>query len=391
LRQLLQVQQRIVFVGVLICVLIAVVRPGAPLLYMGVCILVVGNFMYALQVLGRSLYAGRAVSYSWAPFLSFLALLAAGSVISAFAAVALLHWMRPAFGTYWQIFHESWPIVVVVCMIAGIVGYAVQRIQEKLQAKNKLLERAVAQGAVVIAEQEQELRRALEIQRGLLPKDLPQLRGMELAGAWQPARTVGGDYFDVVQFSETRLGICIGDVSGKGLTAALLMSNLQAAFRAFAAAEAMPAEVCGRLNAFISGNVATGKFITFFYAVVDLEKLTLVYENAGHCPGLLLRTSGGTEFLRGHGAVLGVIPEWNYTNETVQLGAGDRLFFYTDGVTEAENEATDEFGYERLQRAAVSSAPESAAATNRRIMEEVASFCKGQFRDDVTLVVLAIR
>ena len=387
LREFLQVQQRIVFIGVIMCALFAVLTPSAPVLFVGACVLVIGNFMHILLVFAARNIGKRDFPWNWA---LYLPILAATAALSAFVSVALLHWMQPTAGPYWYLFRASWKIVMVVCMGAGVVSYAVVQLQQRLQEKNKLLEQVVAQGAVVIAEQELELNRALEIQRGLLPKDLPQLRGTELAGAWQPARTVGGDYFDVVQFSETRLGICVGDVSGKGLTAALLMSNLQAAFRAFATAQATPAEVCSKLNRFVSGNVADDKFITFFYAMLNVEKRTLVYENAGHCPALLLRADGGTEFLRGHGAVLGVIPEWSYVDETVQLGPGDRLFFYTDGVTEAENEASDEFGYERLVRVAAPPAPESAAATNRRIMVEVASFCKGHFLDDVTIVVLAI-
>jgi sigma-B regulation protein RsbU (phosphoserine phosphatase) len=388
LREFLQVQQRVVFIGVMICALFAVITPGAPLLFLGACILVIGNLMHVLLAFAARNIGKRDFPWNWVLYLPVLAVAAA---LSVFLSVALLHWMQPTAGPYWDLIRASWKIVMVVCMGAGIISYAVLQFQERLQEKNKVLEQAVAQGAVVIAEQEQELRRALEIQRGLLPRDLPQLRGTELAGAWQPARTVGGDYFDVVQFSETRLGICVGDVSGKGLTAALLMSNLQAAFRAFATAQATPAEVCCRLNTFVFGNVALDKFITFFYGVLDVETRTLVYENAGHCAALLLRADGGTEFLRGHGALLGVIPEWSYVDETLQLRAGDRLFFYTDGVTEAENEAAEEFGYERLVRAAASRATESAAATNRRIMDEVASFCKGNFGDDVTLVVLAIR
>ncbi|MGA2431462.1 MAG: PP2C family protein-serine/threonine phosphatase [Candidatus Acidiferrum sp.] len=388
MREFLQVQQRIVFVGAIVCALFAVLTPGAPILFLGACVLVIGNLMHVLMAFAVRNIGKRDFPWNWVLYLPVLAVAAA---LSAFVSVALLHWMQPTAGPYWYLFRASWKIVMVVCMAAGIISYVVLQFQQRLQEKNKLLEQAVAQGAVVIAEQEQELHRALEIQRGLLPKDLPQLRGTELAGAWQPARTVGGDYFDVVQFSETRLGICVGDVSGKGLTAALLMSNLQAAFRAFATAQATPAEVCCKLNTFVSGNVADDKFITFFYAVVDVEKRTLVYENAGHCPALLLRADGGTEFLRGHGALLGVIPEWSYVDETLLVRAGDRLFFYTDGVTEAENEAAEEFGYERLVRAAAPPATESAAATNRRIMDEVASFCKGNFGDDVTLVVLAIR
>jgi phosphoserine phosphatase RsbU/P len=389
LREFLEVQQRIVFIGVLICALFSVLTPNAPLLFLGICALVIGNFMHLLMSFVVRTIGKRPFPWNWALYLPVLAV---AGYASTFISVTLLHWIKPAAGSYWELFDVSWKIVMVVCMAAGIASYAVLQVQVRLQEKNKLLEQAVAQGAVVIAEQEQELSRALEIQRGLLPKELPQLRGTELAGAWQPARTVGGDYFDVVRFSDTRLGICIGDVSGKGLTAALLMSNLQAAFRAFATANATPAEVCTKLNAFVSGNVAHDKFITFFYAVLDADKRTLVYENAGHCPGLLLRADGRSEFLRGQGAVLGVIPEWNYADQTVQLAPGDRLLFYTDGVTEAQDATADEFGYDRLVKAAAPPAvSESAAATNRRVMDEVASFCKGHFLDDVTVVALVIR
>jgi phosphoserine phosphatase RsbU/P len=388
-RTFLEVQQRIVFTGVLICALFAVIMPGAPILFFGICALVIGNFMHLLLTFVMRTIGKRAFPWNW---VLYLPVLAAAGYASTFISVGLLHWMRPDAGPYWKLVDASWKIVTVVCMAAGIVSYAVLQVQERLQEKNKLLEQAVAQGAVVIAEQEQELSRALEIQRGLLPKDLPQLRGTELAGAWQPARTVGGDYFDVLPFSESRLGICVGDVSGKGLTAALLMSNLQAAFRAFATADASPAGVCAKLNGFVAGNVAPGKFITFFYAVVDVEKRTLIYENAGHCPALLLRANGQSEFLRGQGAVLGVIPEWNYVNESVQLTPGDRLLFYTDGVTEAQNQAAEEYGSDRLLKVSTPpSVSEPAAATNRRVMEEVAGFCNGHFLDDVTVVTLVIR
>jgi len=378
----------LVFIGVLLCALFLAMNFKVPVGYMLVCILVIGNAGYILQVAASRLYESRPFPWNWVIYL-----LSAGvfSFAGVLAAVGLMGHMVSEGQPYWTLFHSVWRVGMVISMGVAIAGYAVGEVRRKLEDKNKQLEQAVAQGAVVIAEQEQELKRALEIQRGLLPKDLPQLRGTELAGAWQPARTVGGDYFDVVQFGETRIGICIGDVSGKGLTAALLMSNLQAAFRAFATEDATPAQVCAKLNAFVAGNVAPGKFITFFYAVVDVERRTLAYENAGHCPALLLRANGGTEFLRGHGAVLGVIPEWRYTDETLQLNAGDRLFLYTDGVTEAENDAAEEFGYDRLVQASTPLARESAAGANRRIMEEVASFCKGQFRDDVTVVVLAMR
>jgi phosphoserine phosphatase RsbU/P len=259
----------------------------------------------------------------------------------------MLRWMRPDIGPYWRLFHA-------------------------------------------LHQQEQELSRALEIQKDLLPKELPQLPGIELAGAWQPAHAVGGDYFGVILLDDRRLGICVGDVSGKGLTAALLVANLQAAFRAYAMPDATPSAVCAKLNAFVCGNVAPGKFITFFYGIFDTQRHTLIYENAGHCPGLLLRASGQAEPLQGRGGVLGVMPEWVYADSTVQLAPGDRLLFYTDGVSEAENGAAEEFGYKRIV-AAAGQAPGSAAECKRRVMDEVARFCAGEFRDDVTLLVAAVR
>ena len=387
LRQFLQVEQGVVFIGVLICALFVVLRPGAPILFMAVCILTIGNLMYFLQLLLGRLYENRPFPWNWAIYLLFLA---AGGVLGTLAAVGLLGWMQPNTPPYWVLFRETWKIVMVVFMGTGIVGYAVHELQRKLQEKNELLEQAVERGNIVLQEQEQELRRALDIQIDLLPKEFPKFPGVELAGAWQPARTVGGDYFDVLRLGDHLLAICVGDVAGKGLTASLLMANLQAAFRAYATPDASPATVCAKLNAFVCGNVAPGKFITFFYAILDIQHRTLTYENAGHCSGLLLRATGSSEYLSGQGGVLGVIPEWTYADSTVHLNSGDRLLVFTDGVTEAQDAQAVEFSYERIIRAA-GPAGSSAADTKRRVMEEVTKFCNSEFGDDVTLVVAAIR
>ena len=386
LREALRAEQRIVFGDVLICALFAVVRPDAPLLFMGVCILVVGNAMYALRFFGKGIYTHRPFPWNWA---FYIPLLAFGAFCGAFAAAALLCWMHPV-GSYWQAFRGSWKINVVACMVGGIAGYAALQIQERLQAKNKLLEQAVERGTLQLQEQEQELKRALEIQKNLMPKELPQLPGIELAGAWQPARTVGGDYFDVLRLDDNRIGICVGDVSGKGLTASLLMANLQAAFRAYAMPDASPAMVCGKLNAFVCGNVAPGKFITFFYGILDGRKKTLTYESAGHCPGILVHAGGQTELLPGQGGVLGVQPEWTYRDFTIRVASGDRLLLYTDGVSEAANKQAEEFGYQRIA-AAAASAQSSAGDCQRSVMEEVMKFCGGEFGDDVTLIAAVVR
>jgi phosphoserine phosphatase RsbU/P len=387
LREVLRAEQRIVFGGVLISALFAVVIPGIPVLFTGVCMLVVGNAMYALLFFGRRIYNRRPFPANW---ILYIALLAFGAFLSAFVSVALLRWMHPSVGPYWQVFRASWKIAVVACMVGGIAGYAVLQVQERLQARNKLLEQVVERGTLQLQQQEQELQRALEIQKDLLPKELPQLPGIELAGAWRPARTVGGDYFDVLRLDDHRLGICVGDVSGKGLTASLLMANLQAAFRAYAMPDASPAAVCGKLNAFVCGNVAPGKFITFFYGILDGQKKTLTYENAGHCPGILVHAAGQTELLRGQGGVLGVQPEWTYQDFTIALASGDRLLLYTDGVSEAANHQAEEFGYQRIA-ASAASARASAADCQRRVLEEVMKFCGGEFADDVTLIATTVR
>jgi sigma-B regulation protein RsbU (phosphoserine phosphatase) len=198
---------------------------------------------------------------------------------------------------------------------------------------------------------------------------------------------VSGDYFDVIQLDERRIGICVGDVAGKGITAALLMANLQASFRAFATPDATPQVVCTKLNKFLCANIASGKFVTFFYAVLDAETRTLVYENAGHCPGLLIRENGAVESLRGGGAVLGALPDWVYQDYTAQLQAGDKLLLWTDGITEAENAQLEEFGEERLLEAARIEVT-TALDTQRAIMQRVTAFCGANFRDDATLLVL---
>ena len=214
--------------------------------------------------------------------------------------------------------------------------------------------------------------------------------GIEVSGAWLPARTVGGDYFDVLRLDDSRLGICIGDVSGKGITAALLMANLQAAFRAYATPRATPAEVCTKLNEFVCGNVAPGKFITFFYAILDAREHKITYENAGHCAGLLIKSNGAAEQMPGQGGVLGIDPTWTYADFSLPLSPGDRLLLFTDGVTEAAAQNEMEFGHEGIIRAA-GAATGSAAELKAKIMKEVEAFSHGEFRDDVTVVVACIR
>jgi phosphoserine phosphatase RsbU/P len=389
LRRFLQQQQLLVFIGVVFYALFAALKIPVSFVTMMVLMLSVGNIMYPVNVAFAPLYNRRSFPWNW---IVFLPLMFSAGLASALATTVMLLWMLPMKASFGAVFRENAPVCVVICVAISTVAYLVGQIQSKLQEKNKQLEQAVEKGTTALQQQEQELNRARDIQQDLMPKVLPQLPRVELAGAWQPARTVGGDYFDVIQLDSNRLGICIGDVAGKGITAALLMANLQASFRAFATPDESPAAVCAKLNTFLCGNLAPGKFVTFFYAILNAEDRTLCYENAGHCPAILLRASGETELLSGDGAVLGVLPDWQYKDFAVQLAPGDRLLLFTDGVTEAANSEFEEFGNARIiQSLRVKDETVTALATQRRILEGVTRFCSSNFQDDATILVAAIR
>ena len=387
-RRILEYEQLIVFIGVILYALLAALKIPLSFVVMMVMVLSIGNVMLPVNIAFAPIYSRRSFPWNW---VIFFPLMTATGLASAVLACILLRLMVPVKDSFGSLFRQSTPIVLVVCLSSSTIGYLVAQVQSRLQEKNRQLEQAVEKGTTALQQQEQELNRAREIQQDLMPKALPQLPRVELSGAWQPARTVGGDYFDVIQLDEKRLGICIGDVAGKGITAALLMANLQASFRAFATPEESPAGVCTKLNAFLCNNVAPGKFITFFYAILDAEDRSMCYENAGHCPAILLRAGGQAELLHGDGAVLGVLPDWSYKNSTVQLNAGDRLLLFTDGVTEANNAQAEEFGNDRIAQSVQSNnGAITALATQRRIMEEVTKFCSSDFQDDATILVAAI-
>ena len=255
-----------------------------------------------------------------------------------------------------------------------------------------LLRTEIAQGRERRSQAQREQREfdeARRIQRKLLPASLPQLDAFELAVSWQPAAGVGGDCFDAIGFTPTRLGLAIADVVGKGIPAALLMSNLQAAVRAFATDAAEPAELCDRVNTILCGHIAEDRFISFFYCVADADLGTLAYANAGHYPPMLVRADGRVERLAKGGAVLGVFPEGSYNSGCVSLARGDRLVLYTDGITEASDGADEEFGEDRLQALAVQHRACSAPALQARLVDAVNTFTAGRFTDDATLIVLA--
>ena len=245
--------------------------------------------------------------------------------------------------------------------------------------------------------EQRDMDEARRIQRKLLPEALPQVDGCEIAASWQPAAGVGGDCYDAIPFGPSRIGLSIADVVGKGIPAALLMSNLQATLRAFATGLAQPADVCQQANRVLCGHIAEGRFISFFYCVADTEEGTLTYTNAGHYPPILVRADGRVERLATGGPVLGIFGDAVYEQAQVAIESGDRLVLFTDGITEVtprgadgDNGSTrDEFGDQRLIDLVVQHRGCSAPSLQARLSDAVAQFSNGAFQDDATLIVIA--
>lgn len=238
---------------------------------------------------------------------------------------------------------------------------------------------------------------AQRIQRKLLPAALPLVDGCELAASWEPAAGVGGDCYDAIAFGRARLGLSIADVVGKGIPAALLMSNLQAAVRAFASETTEPAELCQQVNRILCGNIAEGRFISFFYCTVDTERRTLTYANAGHYAPVLLRNDGSLERLAAGGPVLGVFNDAVYEQREVSVASGDRVVLFTDGIIDVRAAGADEhaadyqdFGEDRLIAVAREHRACDASELQERVGAAVSAFAGGEFQDDATLIVVAV-
>jgi sigma-B regulation protein RsbU (phosphoserine phosphatase) len=298
--------------------------------------------------------------------------------------------------------HQDLPIVVMTAW--GNIELAVQAMRAGAQsfvqkpwdnlALIQILDREIAQGRAARARTRHHAREqhdALLIQRALMPATLPVTARFEVVGAWQPAGTLGGDCYDVFTFTPDILGLSIADVAGKGLPAALLMSSLQAAMRAFAGEASPPPVVCGSVNRLLCAQMIAGRFVTMAYLRLDAARGVLTYANAGHNPPLLARARGQVEALHPSGTVLGVFPDAEYTGREVAFHSGDRLLLYTDGVTEARNRDDEEFGEERLSAALARHRHLGAAELHTAVMEEVTRFATAGFQDDATLIAVAIR
>jgi sigma-B regulation protein RsbU (phosphoserine phosphatase) len=233
-----------------------------------------------------------------------------------------------------------------------------------------------------------DLEQAAEIQQRFLPAIAPAVRGLDVAGHNAPCRTVGGDYYDFFPYGGSRIAMVLGDVSGKGMPASLLMMGLQARVQVLIEEPKSLADVMTRLNRITSANCPSNRFITLFFCILDGDTGELTFCNAGHNPPLIVRANGTYEQLSGGGPVLGILPSIEYQEYQARLAEGDALVIYSDGVTEANNPAGDEFEIEGLAAAVIPDRNKYASTIITGINKALATYTAGAPpADDITLIV----
>lgn len=234
----------------------------------------------------------------------------------------------------------------------------------------------------------EELRISGQIQKKLLPEKLPDIPGYQVAAANIPATEVGGDYYDVIPLSEQKFAFCFGDVSGKGIPAGLLMSNIQATMRSLMLSPDDPALIVKRANTLLHATTTSEKYITFFLAILDIDKDNLTYCNAGHDNPIHITNSKCEELLSG-GIPLGFLPDYDYSASCTTLSSNDIIIIYTDGVTEAMNSNDEEFGMENFRDIISKNMTANASILLDKVLDAINEHTKGAPQmDDITLVVL---
>ena len=235
---------------------------------------------------------------------------------------------------------------------------------------------------------EREQQVASEIQQRFLPATAPLVAGYELQGISFPCYEIGGDYYDFIQREDGRLVVALGDVSGKGTAAALLMSSLHAAVHAQADIHNSLAKTIGAVNRYLVDSIPANRFVTLFYAELNPKNGALAFLNAGHNPPLIVHAGGTMEQLASGGLPLGIMPNADFREGRTQLHPGDVLVIYSDGVSEATNPSGEEFGPTRLYEVVARNLDGSAAGIRDRIESALTKFCQGTpAADDITLVI----
>ena len=387
LLRFLKRQQLLVATSFAVYVLFASLRVPVNALAVILAALMLGNFGTSCMEALKSVYDNRPFPYNWLAFTILLALITPVYVTATMWSVGWL--LFPRADLTWRNLWPGWEFSALASMVFGITSYGFSQLKTRLETRNRELEEALTSKIVRLELHDQELQRAREIQESLLPREIPQIENFQIACVWQPARSVGGDYFDVMKAARNKIAICIADVVGKGVSAALLMANVQAAVRAFAPDADGPARVCTRINSVLCGNIAHDKFVTCFYGLLDGATGALTYCNAGHLPPILMHNSGPSTPLNIGGVVLGFSTDAEYNEATIRIERGDRVALFTDGITEASNATGDEYGDNRIEAILRMPLYATAAALADRVITDASRFCGGQFNDDVTIIVIA--
>lgn len=238
---------------------------------------------------------------------------------------------------------------------------------------------------------ESDLELSQKVQQALLPHELPRIEGLDVAVFSQPARIVGGDYFDFLHFKDGSHALAIADVMGKGMPASMLMANLQASLRIITPESNEPAEVVTRINNLFCHNIRLTKFVSFFLARFDESSRVMTYCNAGHNPPLLRKQSGSIEQLIPTGAAIGLIEQSAFRQVSVQLHRNDRLLMYTDGVVETFNAKKELFGEERLMQFLNTSTHLQGSQVIASLKDSLQKYSQSSApADDTTIIVMSV-
>lgn len=239
---------------------------------------------------------------------------------------------------------------------------------------------------------EYDLELAQSVQKTLLPQEIPQIQGMEVAAFSRPTQMIGGDYFDFLTFPGNVPGITIADVAGHGMAASLHMASIQTMLRTMVLTSSSPAEVLRTVNRLFSHNINFTTFVTIFISAYNNADKTITYCNAGHNPPLLVRGAGDAReeisWLEPTGSAIGLVEKAEYQEKQTSFLPGDVLVLYTDGVTEAINDQAEEFGPDRLYQLVATNKSMTAVEIVRIIRDSLSTYSDGQpFADDTTIVV----
>jgi DNA-binding transcriptional regulator YhcF (GntR family) len=238
---------------------------------------------------------------------------------------------------------------------------------------------------------EEELRLAHQLQADLLPGEWDNGNGSSLAAYTSPCHTVGGDFYDYFPIDDTRLGLVVGDASGRGLPAAILISQIQAILKNCVGNGDTIARTLASLNGHLEKNTASGYFATLFYGIYHRDTGNLEYANAGHDFPILVRAGGEIEVLESTGTALGVLPEYDQRTETVRVGPGDCILFYTDGITDATDTNGEQYGMGRLKRLIHNNHHRTPREIVDLLRNDLSEFCgTGTDQDDRTLMVFKV-